>query len=116
MDSKKAKELMRKHKKPRPPSSSESSSSSDSDSGSSSDSFSSSSSSKKPLKRGKIKKIRTNRGMSSSSDDDKARKREKHACHKKLEAKKNHLKRKLKEAKAKKRAFTPGIILVVIKY
>lgn len=104
---KKSKELMRKHKKVRPASSSESSSSSDSDSGSS-DSYSSSSSDKKTVHR-KGKKVRPRRS-SSSSDDERTRKREKHACHRKLEAKKNHLKRKLKEAKAaKKRGISPSM-------
>ncbi|XP_055911329.1 fl(2)d-associated complex component [Eupeodes corollae] len=99
---KKSKEALRRYKKARvAQSSSDSSSSSDSDSGSSSGSYSSSSSEKKPGHRKK-------KGRDSSTSGDERRKRDKgHSCHqKKLEAKRNHLKRKLREAKAaKKRAL-----------
>lgn len=100
---KKSKDALRRYKKARAAqSSSDSSSSSDSDSGSSSGSYSSSSSEKKPGHRKK-------KTRDSSSSGDERRKREKgHSCHqKKLEAKRNHLKRKLREAKAaKKRALS----------
>ncbi|XP_055841834.1 fl(2)d-associated complex component [Episyrphus balteatus] len=100
---KKSKEALRRYKKARAAqSSSDSSSSSDSDSGSSSGSYSSSSSEKKPGHRKK-------KARDSSSSGDERRKRDKghSSCHqKKLEAKRNHLKRKLREAKAaKKRAL-----------
>lgn len=104
---KKSKEALRRYKKARAaPSSSDSSSSSDSDSGSSSGSYSSSSSEKKPGHRKK-------KARDSSSSGDERRKRDKsHSCHqKKLEAKRNHLKRKLREAKAaKKRALVTNAV------
>uniref|UniRef100_A0A1B0FK88 Uncharacterized protein n=1 Tax=Glossina morsitans morsitans TaxID=37546 RepID=A0A1B0FK88_GLOMM len=113
---KKSKEALRRYKKARQAhSSSESSSSSDSDSGSSS-SYSSSASERR-AGRHRHKKARqatgpTSARRSSSSSDIERRKREKREhCQKKLEAKRNHLKRKLKEAKLKKKAAAAAAAL-----
>ncbi|XP_073833624.1 fl(2)d-associated complex component [Musca autumnalis] len=99
---KKSKEALRRYKKARKAaeSSSESSSSS-SDSSSESSSYSS----EDERRHRSHKKERKANARSSSSSGDERHKREKERrCQKKLEAKRNHLKRKLKEAKLKKKA------------
>uniref|UniRef100_A0A1I8QCM6 Uncharacterized protein n=1 Tax=Stomoxys calcitrans TaxID=35570 RepID=A0A1I8QCM6_STOCA len=106
---KKSKEALRRYKKARKAeSSSESSSSSDSDSGSSS-SYSSSDSER----RHRHKKSRQPglRRSSSSSGDERHKRDKERRCQKKLEAKRNHLKRKLKEAKLKKKAAAAAAAL-----
>ncbi|TMW44396.1 hypothetical protein DOY81_010523 [Sarcophaga bullata] len=106
---KKSKEALRRYKKSRQAqSSSESSSSSDSDSGSSS-SYSSSDSER----RHRHKKSRQSGAVrrSTSSSDERHKREKRDHCQKKLEAKRNHLKRKLKEAKLKKKAAAAAAAL-----
>ncbi|KAI8128126.1 hypothetical protein FF38_08155 [Lucilia cuprina] len=106
---KKSKEALRRYKKSRQAqSSSESSSSSDSDSGSSS-SYSSSDSER----RHRHKKSRQSGALrrSTSSSDERHKRDKRDHCQKKLEAKRNHLKRKLKEAKLKKKAAAAAAAL-----
>lgn len=106
---KKSKEALRRYKKSRQAqSSSESSSSSDSDSGSSS-SYSSSDSERRHRHKKSRQPGAVRRSPSSSDERHKRDKRE--HCQKKLEAKRNHLKRKLKEAKLKKKAAAAAAAL-----
>ncbi|XP_075158492.1 fl(2)d-associated complex component isoform X2 [Haematobia irritans] len=99
---KKSKEALRRYKKARKAeSSSESSSSSDSDSGSSSSSYSSDDERRHRHKKSRQPGLRRS---SSSSGDERHKRDKERRCQKKLEAKRNHLKRKLKEAKLKKKA------------
>ncbi|XP_061401477.1 fl(2)d-associated complex component-like [Musca vetustissima] len=107
---KKSKEALRRYKKARKAaesSSESSSSSSDSESGSSS-SYSS-----EDERRHRHKKSRQPgmRRSSSSSGDERHKREKERRCQKKLEAKRNHLKRKLKEAKLKKKAAAAAAAL-----
>ncbi|XP_067619636.1 fl(2)d-associated complex component [Eurosta solidaginis] len=104
---KRSKEALRRYKKSRQQSSSDSSSSSESDSSGSS--YSSSDSERH--RRKKVRQTATSRRSSSSSIEERRKREKRDHCQKKLEAKRVHLKRKLKEAKLKKRAAAAAAAL-----
>uniref|UniRef100_W8BQ70 Zinc finger CCCH domain-containing protein 13 n=1 Tax=Ceratitis capitata TaxID=7213 RepID=W8BQ70_CERCA len=106
---KRSKEALRRYKKSRQQSSSESSSSSDSDSSGSS--YSSSDSERHRRKKARQAAGGSSRRSSSSSTEERRKREKREHCQKKLEAKRIHLKRKLKEAKLKKRAAAAAAAL-----
>lgn len=106
---KRSKEALRRYKKSRQQSSSDSSSSSDSDSSGSS--YSSSDSERHRRKKARQAAGSASRRSSSSSTEERRKREKREHCQKKLEAKRIHLKRKLKEAKLKKRAAAAAAAL-----
>lgn len=106
---KRSKEALRRYKKSRQQSSSDSSSSSDSDSSGSS--YSSSDSERHRRKKARQATGGASRRSSSSSTEERRKREKREHCQKKLEAKRIHLKRKLKEAKLKKRAAAAAAAL-----
>ncbi|XP_054736067.1 fl(2)d-associated complex component-like isoform X2 [Anastrepha obliqua] len=106
---KRSKESLRRYKKSRQQSSSDSSSSSESDSSGSS--YSSSDSERHRRKKARQTTAGTSRRSSSSSTEERRKREKREHCQKKLEAKRIHLKRKLKEAKLKKRAAAAAAAL-----
>ncbi|XP_017475878.1 PREDICTED: uncharacterized protein LOC108366101 isoform X2 [Rhagoletis zephyria] len=106
---KRSKDALRRYKKSRQQSSSDSSSSSESDSSGSS--YSSSDSERHRRKKARQATAGASRRSSSSSTEERRKREKREHCQKKLEAKRIHLKRKLKEAKLKKRAAAAAAAL-----